>query len=106
LIINVTIAAKERTKALSGMGTLSPKPILFQPSGVDGATVEEIQRWLSPFSNVSVIKFHSMYDVLSRKQFEKDKQFKVLRNRINLGFVCSEYEQWEKSGLEFVNPEM
>ena len=74
---------------------------VFQPADIqNGATIQEIENWLLPYKNVSVLRFHSLYGAHSRTEFDSEKFFRI-RNLMEESFQCSEYEQWEKNSLEF-----
>lgn len=75
---------------------------VFQPVDIqNGATVEELEVWFAPYQNISVLRFHSMYGVMSTKKLEEDGRLKKLLSDTEDTFKCSEYEQWDESVLKF-----
>jgi len=98
LFVNTTGTAVEQVTSEE-----SKKWIVFEPEKEAGASLDEIQLWLSAYTNVTVVRFRSMYGVIAETEMKADRRLARLRRRFSDGFQCSEYEQWEKSGLEFVN---
>ena len=75
--------------------------LVLQPRNITmGAQIEEIDKWLKPYEDTSVIKFHSLYGALSSQEF-KSPRFTRLRNMFTESFECSSYEQWDQTFLPF-----
>lgn len=64
-----------------------------------GATVSEVVRWFDERRDETVIRFHSLYGTTIDWSSDKALNFK-LKRYFQVGFECSEYEQWEADQLD------
>jgi len=68
----------------------------------NGATLNEVVRWMSEHNETTVIRFHSLYG--NSVDWENDLEFgSKLKHWFSAAFDCSEYEQWKSSMLNLAN---
>ncbi|ESO03083.1 hypothetical protein HELRODRAFT_173963 [Helobdella robusta] len=79
---------------------ISSEHFLNPKNAEKGASLEEVETWLTNYSNYSVIKLHSLYGA-SSFQHHTDNRYTRLENIFADAFECTEYEQWEKNFLAF-----
>lgn len=68
----------------------------FNPENMEkGATEEELSNWLQPMSNITLLRFHSLYRAFHRfKMPAHDNQFRI---DVEFAFECASYQQWSKN---------
>jgi hypothetical protein len=73
--------------------------ILTPANQQQGASLNEVVRWFQERADETVIKFHSLYGTSVDWQSNKTSLAFKLKKYFEVGFECSEYEQWDSELL-------